>query len=475
MAVDNLTILEKAWVEASNDFQLRVPQPSKAGIAATQKFLLDPMNNRFLNEFTGLMYQVGMTIVLARQFRNPLAIFKKEPLYYGNSVREVAADYIKAHAYNPCAEDVFKCENEEYLEWFHSINREDQYDWTINRLELRRALAGDGAGYDLNQLILLKTVQAINSDEYDEMNIMLQLISEAEHRWEGGLFKRKVADVTDQESAQAFLAQIRADAGALKFPSRTYNSIGVPVFARSSELVLLTTPSVTSIVDVYALAAAFNIDREQAPMRIVEVPELPIPNAVAMLTSEDFFECRDSFYEIDSIYNPKSKGTNYFLNHHGIYSMSPYVPAILYTTDAETDVNKVTVNITSLEVSVDKQTITEKEIQDGVKPRIITNYVGTVEGSDGSITIPTAAAIYEVKLKDGKKKVSTFVDDAGFLNIQKTGIEAGEEITIDVVGTYENPSGATPSLSGSVTVAVQANPEVLAASEPVKVATKSTK
>ena len=44
MAVKNSTIIEKAWLEGTNDFQQRIPNPSIAGYDATVQALFEPYN-----------------------------------------------------------------------------------------------------------------------------------------------------------------------------------------------------------------------------------------------------------------------------------------------------------------------------------------------------------------------------------------------------------------------------------------------
>ena len=72
MAVKNSTILERAWLEGSNDFQQRIPNPSVSGYAATFNALFDPMNNDLFNQFSGLLNGIIGTYVEGQEFENPL-------------------------------------------------------------------------------------------------------------------------------------------------------------------------------------------------------------------------------------------------------------------------------------------------------------------------------------------------------------------------------------------------------------------
>lgn len=491
MAQNNMTILTAAWISASTDFQQRVPAPDKAGFDATAKFLLEPLNGKYFNEFTSLMYQIGLSIIEQKAFKNPLKRFLKEPLYFGNTVREIAAPWIEAHSFNPCDETLLKCENPEYAEWFYSINREDVYPWTINAVELRKALAGGADGMQINNLIGAKTQAAINSDEYDTMNIMLNEVAFADKNWGAGLFKKHVAEPVDQATAQAFLAEVKSDFGRLKFPSELYNSINVPVFARPDELVLLVTPEVAAKTDVYSWfnrLVGLNLDADEGV--VVEIPEFPINGVFAMLTTADFFQCRDSFYTIDTFFDPKAQKEQYFLHHQGSYAASPYVPCICYTTDEATAVPTVTVSVTGLEMSAKaehKDGTTEavtvsgsqgartatvyREVLESDSRYIFEGaYTGTVTPSDTPVRIPMAGLVWEAvsltKVGSGSTETviplnsRTYITEDGVLHVQaieKYFTDPGDTVkavfTCD--GSYINPSGSTVSLEDKLTITIE--------------------
>ena len=45
MAVNNNTIMEKAWLQATNDFQQRVPNTTEDGMQDTIDYMFDPMKS----------------------------------------------------------------------------------------------------------------------------------------------------------------------------------------------------------------------------------------------------------------------------------------------------------------------------------------------------------------------------------------------------------------------------------------------
>ncbi len=462
---NNTTIAGKFWLESTNDFQQRVPNPTIHGIDMFTKALFDPMNNDLFNQFTnGIINRVGMTIVLDKTFKNKLAGFKKTPIYFGKSVQEIAFNYVKAHSYVDDSETIWKMERPELEQWFHTINRFDRYPLTIVRSEWQQAMTSENG---LNQLINGEISALVSSDEYDEQNIMLELFGYADANWEGGLYKIQADEPIDKETGQAFLAKVRATANRMTVaPSTVYNSVSVPVFANTDEMILLTTPEVDSFTDVYALAEIFNIskaDLESLKIRKVVVPEIPIDDAFAVLTTGDFFECRDSVFGFyNAPFNAETLADKIYLHHQGIYSCSPFVPCAVFTTATSTVVPVVKQEVTGIDATMiiddtDKgTTITDAEIKDiDGKLKIKTTLQGTITGDDtDAVVVAPDAVLYDIA-STGKLGSATYVDRLGVLHLGST-IKQGDTLTITVTSSYINPSGETTKYTKNVKITFKA-------------------
>lgn len=463
MATDNHTILHNIWLNGTNDFQQRIPEPTQTNIRQVVQTLFDPMNKTYYNQFMdALVMRIGDSFVHQQSFKNPLAVFKKSRMMYGNTLQEIIPKWIRAHSYVDDAEDVFKMARPDVAAWYHSQNRRDRYDITINRQELRTAFT-DSMG--LNKLVSAIMNVPMNSDEYDEYRIMLQLIAEYERTW--GFFKHALtAAPTNEATGKEFLYQLRAYAKKLTFPTTTYNNGAiedVPIFVNPNELVIFMTPETQAAIDVYTLASVFNLDKADIQQRIVIVDEFPIPNnnCVALLTTEDFFMCKDTEYETTSIYNPKTLSTNYFLHHWGIYSVSPFVPAIMFTVGGEsTTINKVAQTVTGIEL-----TPATKNVTAGDTVELTVNLTGTLNpNTDPFVKVAPDAATYDVTVTRtegaGNDAVTTAinsprtrVDEYGNLHVSNA-LKAGDVITVVATATYTNPSGKTNTYTDTGTYTV---------------------
>ncbi len=462
MAQNNNTIMAKAWLAGTNDFQQRIPDPTQAGISATMSALFQPMNGQYFNQFMDILVnRIAYTYVRGQNYKNPLAVFKGNKINYGSTIQEIAPKWIKAHSYEDDAETLLKLHRPESEVWYHSQNRRDQYPISVNVDELRTAFTDE---YGLNNLVAQLMNTPNNADEYDEFNIMKNLIAEYETRW--GFYKYHLDDYpADDASGKAFLTALQTLGGKLQFPSSVYSGTDIPVFAQPSELVLLVTPEAQASLNVNTLAALFNVDLAKVSYRTVLIDEFPIPDAVALLTTEDFFVCHDTLYNTTSFWNPQTLTTTYWLNHWGVYSVSPFVPAILFTTAAGTVTPTIKQAVTGLTVTAEPGTV-----ESGGSVGIVTKLNGTIDpaDSDADVLVRPDACIYNVSAetpagadpatkpaKPVQLNARTRVDNYGVLHVQKTGLKPGDVITVTATSTYVNPSGATVPYTGIATVTIE--------------------
>jgi hypothetical protein len=453
MAINNNTIMAKAWLQGTNDFQQRIPDPTQEGMQATMDALFDPMNRNYWNQFIDtLINRVGRTIVRGKRWENKLRAFKQDNLRYGNTIQEIAPKWIKAHSYTDFDDTLLRLARPEAQAWYHSVNRQDRYDISINDIELRRAFTEE---YGLNDFISKVMEVPYNSDAYDEYIVMRQLIAMYEEKW--GFFKVNLsAAPTTEATGKEMLTKVRTYGGKLAFPSTLYNASvieDIPVFANKDELILITTPEVDANLDVQALAALFNVDKAEIEYRKVIIDEFPIAGAQALLTTRDWFVVHDVMYETTSFYNPQTLTTNYYLHHHEIVSCSPFVPAILFTTEEATTPATITMEPTGITLSAVDETMAA-----GDSTQLTVVLGGTVTPTGQGIVLAPDAATYDLAFEPGegetgKLNARTYVDRLGVLHVQKSGIGTGT-LTVTATSTYLNPGGDTTTYTDDVEITI---------------------
>lgn len=441
MAVNNATILAKAWLEGSNDFMQRIPDPTQAGVKATIDALFDPMNKQYFNQFQDyLINRIAYTYVHGKVFDNPLAEFKKQKIDYGGSIQNIAFKWLKAHSYLDDDETLLKMERPDGVAWYVSQNRRDRYDLSISRDELRTAVNEE---FGLNNLVARMMELPINSDNYDEFQIMKNLFAIYETSY--GFHRHKLSSAPiDEASGKEFLSAVMADSGYMKFPSTVYNADtfkDIPTFVTDDELILICTPTTYANVNVQTYAGLFNMDVAKAQARIIQVDNIPIPNAVAILTTRDLWDCHDTVFEMDTFWNPQTRTNKQFLHHWGIYGVNPYVPAVLYTTDEVSPISVVTEKVTGMKIEPSTKTAAL-----GDKVVLKTTLQGSISPETDGIEVKPNAATYALTLtaaegdSDSALKSTTRVDEYGVLHIQKTGLKAGSVINVMAASTYFNPT-----------------------------------
>lgn len=414
------------------------------------------MNNDLFNEFCGLLNGLNATYVEQKRFDNPLRSLKKPAQSWGNSERHVAVKYLAAHAGKFDDETLLKVEKPEFVEWFYSVGEPRRYEFSWSRQEIARAFAEDGYGYD--DLLSATIAQMLSSANYDEMNIMIQMFAEADNRM-SGLYRYNIsAAPTTEATGKELLTGIRAVAGRMQFPTRLYNHIDVPVFESPETLILWTTPEVLANLDVQTLSSVFQLDRANIQYRIITIPEFPIPNVYAALTSEDFIYYRDFMTGLEPpFYNPGNRTYKWYYWANALIGVNPAANCCLFTTDVATSIPTITMTPSGIEFSPDTGNI---EVGGTLDTHIfLRGSLSASSGGTGVIGIEPDAATYELSAVDDSNnaidlKSTTYVDSYGILHCQKTGIAAGAVITITATATYTNPSGSTSTYTDTFTATV---------------------
>ena len=456
MALKNSTILEHAVINGSNDFAQRVPNPTISGYQATIDSLFDHMNGQLINEFANMLVGMIGTYVESKRFENPLRELKKPASAYGNTERHVAVKYLKAHAPKVDDETLLKLEKPEFVEWFYSVNQHRRYEFSWSRFELQRVFSNADA-YGLDDLLASTLDQQMSSDSYDEMTSMIEAFSIADNNEKFNLYRSHISSApTDKATGQELLVKIRTDAGQMQFPSIKYNQLDIPVFESPKTLILWVTPEVDAQLDVYALADLFHLERAEVNFRKIVIPEFPIANVYAALTSEDFIYCRDVYFGIEPpFYNPAQRTYKYYLYHDQMIGVNPVANCVLYTTDEATTTNTITVSVTGMNFTT---TTGNVEIGGSLDIGKYLKLDGSVTPANTSIKVEPQSATYDVAGERAGAPLElnsrTYVDNAGILHVQSSGLKIDDTITVTATSTYNNPSGETEKYNATFVATV---------------------
>ena len=469
MAVKNVKTLDRAkatnayimramWNDASPQYQQRIPKETQGDISETIA-ALDSWQPAWNEVADALINRIGDVIFRENVWKNPLAVFKRGMLRYGDSIEEIARGLLQAKRYDPnkCYEDVFKCSDVEVWANYHRINRQDRYDLTVRRDMLRRAMVDE---YGLVNLVDQIMEAPYTSDEFDEYLIMRNLFAEYYRSFDA--YKVQVPDVATattraerQDVAATITEMVRATAGRMKFLSGAYNAQGVPTSTKASELVLVVTPEFNAMLDVNVIAYAFNVSATDLPYRVVEVDEIGIDGVQAILCDEAFFVCADNLISFDSIYNPKGLAWNYFLHHWGVYSVSRFVNCVFFTTEAGSSSVTVDIELSEVTVSIaNEDGVTPTFAPLGGKLRLNAEVSGTVT-PEGAAEVPQGVVWSIVGTSGVPKSSHTYMDAEGVLHVGTD--EKNTSVTVQAATTYINPNkpiADQASITGTLEISI---------------------
>lgn len=444
------------WLNAvrnisGSDYVNRVPEATQANITEVIENLwnVPALRNQFID---ALVNRIGLVIFKNLTWTNPLAKFKRGMLNYGETIEEIMAGLLTAATYDPkrdeLEQEIFGAMTPEVQVSYHHVDRRDKYKLTVREAELRKAFL-NGGGVSEFMTNLMGMLQ--NSDQWDEFNIMANLFNEMDKA--DGFFNVNVADVGDPAStadeSKGMLRALRSMGNRLPFISRMYNPAGLPVAAQPSELELFITSDADAALDVEALAGAFNISKAEFASRKTVLPKehFGITDVQAILTTRDFFVCADQRIEVASIYNPSSLLNNYWLHHWGVYSVSRFAPAILFSTRPSTVITINDTPVTGIEAIVlkDRTGTVVTAVKRGNTYSVENNAITTPTG--GSNDAVVYAVVPGTGAANGPFTLSqfTYITNDGVLVVGPD--EQNEKLTINTVSLDNEAYTATSTVN----------------------------
>lgn len=393
-------------------FADRVPNATQGDMQATIDYMDSYMPA--WNDWLEVLLN-GLVIDLFRvnDFQNPLGRHKIAGIQTNGSwIREFGYNLMKAHRYDKDATDVFTVEEPEVHTNYYLQNRKDRYDLSISEDILRQAMMESETGVAtlINNMLALPYTSA----EEDEYLIMRELFAMRDR--ENPFYNVHIEDISnaaDKQKTGLDIAQkIREKYLDFPFLHTEYNPEGLP--AKTNDPVLFVTPRFLANFDVNVLASAFNMDKTNFMGRVETVDRLPLDNvpygSAALLADPDIFVCADTKVKSASIQNPKNDSVNYFLHRWGIYGMSKFVNAVLFSPRPDTG-EDITVVPTVTDVTVAFASIngaTPEYATKGTTTRLTATVTGTND--------PSQAVSWDIAGTSGlTKSTNTFVRGDGEL------------------------------------------------------------
>ena len=348
---------------ATTNYRDRVPiaTPDADAIREIGAVIMDfpALQNEFLN---ALINRIGRVIVTSKSYSNPLAMFKKGFLEFGETVEEIFVKLAHPFQYDPAVaeSELFKRVIPDVQSAFHVMNYQKFYKDTIQRRDLEQAfLSIDGVTDFISRII----EQMYTAMEYDEFLVMKYLIARMATK---GQIAVQEIDVQNIEDATVTMRKISND---LTFMNPDYNLAGVRTHTLRADQYVIINTLFDATQSVKNLARAFHMDETTFLGHVVLVDgfghldidrlnellggdpnyyeydedELTALDEIpAVVVDRDWFMIFDKLQEFREVENVQGLYWNYFLHTWKIISISPFAQAVLMVP-GEPTVTSVTI------------------------------------------------------------------------------------------------------------------------------------
>lgn len=323
-----------------------------------------PRMNEFVN---ALVNRIARVVVTSRLYNNPWAFAKKGVLEYGETIEEIFVDIADAHPFDPedAVSTVFQRNKPNISSMFHAMNLQTQYPVTVSEQQLRQAFLSAAGVTDLIARIVNSLYSAANYDEFIMMKYVIAQVALA-----GGINNNYNAAPTDETSAKAIIKKMKEHTDLFTFMSNNYTAAGNKTFCDTGDLYAITTAAFNALTDVDVLAKAFNMDRTNwlgrhitidsfgfAEVELERLDMLLADDATykaamvannghgistaendalktieAIMMDREWLQVYDVLNQFTEIYNAKGLYWNEFFHVWKIYSASPFVNCLMFSS-----------------------------------------------------------------------------------------------------------------------------------------------
>lgn len=410
-------VLNAIRANQNYDYQSRVPEATQDTLKQVGNAILSSfdLQNAFLN---ALVNRIALVLINSKMFYNPLRVFKKGTIEYGEIVEEIFVNIAKAHVYDPVVaeQEVFKREIPDVDAIFHKMNYKNFYKVTIQNEDLRQAFLSSQGISDLIARIVDSLYSGAN---YDEFLIMKNMIVDAVKN--GRMTSVTIPEAT-AENAKSIITTIKSVSNALEFPSTAYNAQGVLTYTPKDRQVLILDTKFDAINDVEVLASAFNMDKAEFMGRRVLIDNFAdLTGVPAVLVDESWWMVFDMQINFTEIYNAQGLYWNYFYHVWKLFSESPYSNAVVFTSNPN--------SVTSVTVSPESANVAKGSTQQMTATLVTTGYAPkTVNWSVTGAQTPTSR-----------------ISNTGLLTVATN--EPNDTLTVTAVSAYDPDKSDTSTIT----------------------------
>jgi hypothetical protein len=435
--------------------------------------------DRKKNAFINTINLIALTLIVAPEWENPWQDFTEQGrISYGSTVREMYVDIPEAKDYNDYmmnATNFLQFQIPNIYNYFHEINFQKWYKYTINDVELGLAFVSEEGIYRLIMKIRNNLYEAYKLDKYLIDKYMLQ------RRIIDGTIPSVQLENFDTNTPRQNVTLMKEQSNNMTFYSRNYNPAGVYKATpfRDQRLIMSTGFEAQVSTEVLATSyfkneAEFKINGAMTdgfghndwtrlasligssfvPFTDDEITKLN--NVVGVIIEDGDREksfYKDFYYALDNtadtketeFYNPEALMKNIWLHSWRIMSTSPFANCLCFTKQAS--------GVTSVAVSPSTATVSKGQ---DLK---LSSTVTTTGITNKSVmwSIPEGVETLGAKiLQDGTLRIpSSYSGSNGTQGVYtltvSTALANGDSLTINGI-KYDYSSTATTTTAQATAI-----------------------
>lgn len=415
---NSVEILNAIRNNATNNYRDYVPiaTPNAESIREIGAIIMNypALQNEFLS---ALVNRIGRVLVTSRMYSNPLSVFKKGMLDYGETVEEIFVNLAKPFQFDPDTSVTTQYQRviPDVSSAFHVMNYQKFYKVTISDDQLRPAfLSWDG----ITDLIARIVDSMYTAANYDEQQVTLYML--AKSILNGRIYPVEISAVSS-ENMKSITSTLKGISNDMEFMSTIYNPAGVYTHSVKDRQYLLINAMFDATMDVEVLASAFNMSKAEFLGHRVMIPsfqnldvqrlntlfagdptyteikphELTALAAIpAVLVDQDWFMIFDNLNKFTEKYNGEGLYWNYWYHQWKTFSVSPFANAAMFIPGTP-GVVSVTVNPNAATLSEGGSIqLTAKVLTMNFAPQEVNWTIQSMTGgADGDVTVSASGFV----------------------------------------------------------------------------------
>jgi hypothetical protein len=270
-------------------------------------------------------------------FTNPFKKFDGRPISFGDTIENVFIDVPQGYKYDKDATDPFVKKQAVIKALYGTLNYQMQYQATITKDELKRACLSDYGFMGIIEKILSQLNLRKDIDEY---TACIQLLNNPNLYADG----TEIIDLKDKsitESAHLAAKLVHSVANDFALPSTENDKAGVLMVTDPRNILIVMKQSLKDTIDMDYLVGLFNADKIDIKNQIITVRSFvtnPITGTTPVgkndldmvIMDSNAFDNHDALDDSGSIYNPKGRYSNHFVDAWRMFGFKTWFNARSY-------------------------------------------------------------------------------------------------------------------------------------------------